>query len=263
MYTELEILSHFDTNLSIEEDEYYPAGNENDISYHFWLDLEHGYCETAGSRIHLYADDERWAVVLEKSGYQNRGFRAEIECCYFGNCVDYPVDHYTERSYISNVSRIELISDEEWERITNKEGDDMEKFEIIDPAARYVVIRDVEVPIEQNVSKYRSLGIHSRKEDNPRNLISFEDLVRYYHDVHPSLISATEAEIRQHIPGDIRKIMTIDNFHFSSVYSENHNPAEEELYQLIAKILVTRDPSFWKPALPANNHWSNWKSGNL
>lgn len=139
----------------------------------------------------------------------------------------------------------------------------MEQFEMINPNAQYVKIRDVNVPIEQDTSKYRSLGIHSRKEDNPRDLISFEDLIRYYSDTAPTLLAATETEIRQHIPGDLRKLMTIDHFHFSSVYADDHNPSQEELYQLIAKILVTKDITLWKPSLPANNHWSNWESGNL
>ncbi|SEW44832.1 DUF7003 family protein [Chitinophaga arvensicola] len=262
-YTESEILSHFDPNLNIEENKYYPVIAENDIRYHFWLDLEHGYCETAGSRIHLYADDERWAVVAEKSGYQNRGFRAEIELYYFGNCIDYPVSAYPERNYVSNLNSIVLITEEEWERICNTEGEDMEQFEMISPDAQYVMIRDVKIPIEQDVTRYRNLGIHSRQEDNPRELISFEDLLRYYHDTTPGVLSSTEAEIRQHIPADLRKLMTIDHFHFSSVYSDDHHPAREELYQLITKILITKDTSLWQPTLPSNNHWSNWESGTL
>lgn len=31
------------------------------LDYTFFLDLEQGYCETAGSRIRLYADADRWA----------------------------------------------------------------------------------------------------------------------------------------------------------------------------------------------------------
>lgn len=263
MYTEASILTHFDSGLHIEQKQYYPPGRPQDISYHFWLDLEHGYCETAGSRIHLYADDERWAVVAEKSGYQNRGFRAEIELYYFGNCIQYNISTYPERNYITNVQRIVLIDGNELERITNKDGDDMEQFELIGPDIEYVMIRGDKVPIERDIHKYHDLGIHSRIEDNPRNLISFEDLLRYYNDTAPELIQATEPEIRRHIPGDIRKIMTIDNFHFSSTYADNHNPSHEELYQLIAKILVAKKPSFWTPTLPANNHWSKWESGNL
>jgi hypothetical protein len=261
MYTETSILAHFDPHLNIEMQNYYPRGRKQDIHYHFWLDLEAGYCDTAGSRIHLYADDERWAVVAEKSGYQNRGARAEIELYYFGNCIDYPVNSYSERDYIANMENIELISQEEWDRISNQESEDMETFEVISPTATYVMVKTAKMPIEQDVSKYRALGIHSR-EDAP-HLVSFADLLRYYHDTSPDMLRASEPEIRQHIPGDLRKLMTIDDFHFSSTYADDHNPSQEEMYRLIAKILVTKDPSCWKPTLPANNHWSKWQSGHL
>jgi len=49
--------------------------------------LEHGYCETAGNKVHLYADSTRWAFVFEKCGYQNLGDRADIEHGYVGNCI--------------------------------------------------------------------------------------------------------------------------------------------------------------------------------
>lgn len=261
MYTEAAILAHFNSDLNIELHEYYPAGKKDDIHYHFWLDLEHGYCDTAGSRMHLYADDERWAVVAEKSGYQNRGLSAECELYYFGNCIDYNIASYKERAYISNLANIVLIDGDEWIRIQNTEGYDMELFELISPKADYVMIRDTKVPIEQDVSKYRALGIHSRT-DAP-DLVSFTDLLRYYHDTNPDILRATEPEIRQHIPGDLRKLMSIDAFHFSSVYADNHNPSREEMYRLIAAILVAKDPLLWQPTLPANNHWSNWESGNL
>jgi len=51
MYTEASVLSHFNPSLEIEPREYYPAVKGKNIHYHFWLDLEHGYCETAGIRI--------------------------------------------------------------------------------------------------------------------------------------------------------------------------------------------------------------------
>jgi hypothetical protein len=65
-------------------------------------------------------------------------------------------------------------------------------------------------------------GYHNRVDGNPRDLVSFEDLLRYYSDTGPELIMASEPEIRSHIPGDIRKIMTIDSFHFSSTYAPEH-----------------------------------------
>ncbi|RZJ47794.1 MAG: hypothetical protein EOO44_21965, partial [Flavobacterium sp.] len=78
-FNETEILEQLDLAFYGEPSKYYPSGQPEDIKYNFFLDLEHGYCETAGNRIHLYADSTRWIIVFEKSGYQNRGTSAEIE----------------------------------------------------------------------------------------------------------------------------------------------------------------------------------------
>src|SRR6185369_644924 len=152
---------------------YYPEGGPKDIKYNFFLDLEHGYCETAGNRIHLYADRSKWAVVFEKSGYFNRGYRAEIELNFVGNCIHYPVDKYPERDYITNSASVELISGDEYERITNKEGTEMEQFELISPQAEYVMVRGRKVSIEHDPQKYEKLGIKLREFDNSRHLPGF------------------------------------------------------------------------------------------
>jgi hypothetical protein len=262
-FTEEEILKQLDLAFQGIPNEYYPEGRPDDIKYNFPLDLEHGYCVTAGSKIHLYADKTRWAIVCEKSGYQNRGGDAEIELDYFGNCVSYAVDKYPERNYISNASNIVLISGEEYDRICNKEGTDYENFELISPLASEVNIRGKKIKIEHDLAKYTCLGIIPREDDNPKHLIGFGDLVRYINETGPSAISATEKEIKEHIPADLPKLMTIDKFHFESVYDKKNLPGTLETYQLIAKVLVARDISLWKPTLKPTNHWSNWTSGNL
>src|SRR5450432_4008449 len=52
-----------------------------------FIDFEHPYLSTAGSRLTLYGDETRWAVVFEKAGYSNSGFSGEIWLTYFGNCL--------------------------------------------------------------------------------------------------------------------------------------------------------------------------------
>lgn len=113
-FTETEILAQLDLAFKGDPNHYFPAGRPQDIKYNFFLDLEHGYCETAGNRIHLYADSTRWAIVLEKSGYQNRGTSGEIELNHVGNCINYPVKEYPDRNYITNASRVMLIEPSEF-----------------------------------------------------------------------------------------------------------------------------------------------------
>jgi hypothetical protein len=242
---------------------YYPGGRPEDIKYNFFLDLEHGYCETAGNSIHLYAASSKWAIVFEKSAYQNRATSAEIELNYIGNCIDYPVDKYDGRNYISNSARIILIDSAEFKRIENKTGENLEIFELIGQDIKEIKVRDKLIPFDNDYKNYRKVGIELRDYDNPGKLIGFGDLIRYFHETNPKLISATEEEIRKHIPKDIPKLMTIDDFHFISAYEKTNLPSQQETYRLIAKILLRRDPTYWKPVQKPNNSWKNWESGHL
>jgi hypothetical protein len=262
-FNEIEILDQLDLAFSGEPSKYYPAGRSEDIKYNFFLDLENGYCETAGNRIHLYADSTRWIIVFEKSGYQNRESSAEIELNYVGNCIDYPLDKYPERNYITNSIRVILIDPTEFERIENKEGDEMETFELIGQNIKEIKLRDKFVPFDSDYKNYEKLGIEIRAEENPNKLIGFGDLIRFLHETNPTLLSATEEDIRKHIPKDIPKLMTIDEFHFVSAYEKTNLPSQQETYKLLAKILVTLDTTNWKPTQKPNNNWKNWESGNL
>ena len=262
-FNEKEILEQLDLTFNGIPTKYYPPGRPQDIKYNFFLDLEHGYCETAGSRIHLYADSTKWVIAFEKSGYQNRGRSAEIELDYVGNCINYPVDKYPERNYITNSSRIFLIDQTEFDRIENKDGEEMETFELIGPYTKEIKVRDKLIFFDNNYKNYEKVGIRVRDYDNPKKLISFGDLIRYFHETDPKLISATEDEIRQHIPKDIPKLMTIDDFHFGSAYDKTNLPSQQETYTLVAKVLTTKDTKAWKPTQNPNNSWKNWESGNL
>jgi hypothetical protein len=257
MYTESEILELLDKYFLAYG---MPFAKVEGIDYPFFPDLEHGYCETAGSRIHLFADAKRWAVVFEKSGYQNRGFSADIELDYFGNCITYPVEQHDGESRSSNAEYITLIDANEFERVEDK-GE--ESFELIAQGVKEITVRGQTIPFESDPKKYYAVGIKIREDDNPRKLIGFEDFVRYLHETNPGLISATEDEIRKHMPKDLPRLMIIQDFHFHSTYDKSKLPSTQELYQLIAKTLVSKDISNWRPTLKPNNHWSNWESGNL
>jgi len=263
MFTENQILHQLDLAFDGTPNEDYPEGRPQDIKYNFFLDLEHGYCVTAGSKIHLYADSARWAIVFEKSGYFNRSTAAEIELNYVGNCINYPIDKYPERNYITNSSRIMLIDPTEFSKIENKEGKDMETFELIGQNVKEIKVRDKFIPFDNDCKNYEKLGIKIRDYENPKKLIGFDDLVRYLNETNPSIVSATEENIREHIPKDLPKIMTIKDFHFTSFYDKSNPPSSQETFKLIAKILVTRDSTKWKPTQKPNNHWTNWESGNL
>jgi hypothetical protein len=268
-FTESDILQQLDTPFNQLHHKYtyqdfiHAPQHPSAITYTFLLDLEHGYCLTASNRIHLYADSTRWAIVFEKSGYQNRGSDAEIELDYFGNCFIENFEKFNGTVYNSNSSNVSLITAGEYERIRNKVGTGMETFEYISPDAEYVMVRNKKIKIEHDPQKYFEDGVGFDEKENPKHLIGFGDLVRYLSDTDPQAINATEREIRAFLPAGLPKLMTLHRFHFESIYNPNNFPSKSETYRLIAKILVKRDTSLWRPKLKPNNHWSNWESGNL
>lgn len=260
-YTKEEILEELDKSFRGEISKNYPQGKSKDIRYNFFLDLENGYCEIASSKIHLYGDHDNWAIIFEMNGYNNRSSSGQIELIYIGNCIDYPIKISSERNYISNMKTIILINPDEFRRIQN--GSKLEDFELISPEIKQIKVRGNEVEIEHDIDKYLALGIEFKEEDNPKKLIGFGELIRYISEINPEIIKATENDIRMHIPMNLKKILTIDEFHYTNHYEDKSLPSELETYNLIADVLINQDSNLWKPKLKSNNHWSNWESGSL
>jgi hypothetical protein len=260
-FSESEILKELDLATKNTPGKYFPQGNLGDIKYNFFLDLESPYCVLASSRIHLFADSTRWAIVFETCGYETRSFLADIALTSFGNCINYNRETYNGFTYISNAEFVYLIDENEMEHIRNKTTDKTESIELVDPNVKTIKIHDSIIPFENDYRKYEQQGIKVSGEDNPQNRIRFSDILRYLNATNPTLISATEKEIKKNLPSDLPKLMTITDFHYMSLYHQSIPPSKQEAYQLIAKILVARNTALWKPTQNANNHWSNWSSG--
>ena len=231
----------------------------NNLSpYTFFLDLEHGYCHTAGSRISLYADDSRWAIVFEKSGYANRGSAGAIELNYFGNCLINLEKAGENHEYSSNSKVVTLIAPSEFDRIQSG-------FELVAQEALNVNVRDVHLPIEHDPEKYRQKGIPIITYNNPDHQIDFPSLIRYLEEENPEIFKASDEELALCLPKDLPKIFEIDTWHHISYgIVDGPKPSEIETFQLIADILISKDTTIWKPTLPPNNDWRNWpKAGGL
>jgi hypothetical protein len=240
-------------------------------TYHFFIDLEHPYFFTAGSRLTLYADKKRWAIVFEESGYTNRGFRGEIELFYFGNCLQNLQAQGDAEGITSNMQIISIIDNNEIERI--EEGN----FELVGKDIKQVKIRDTMLDIEQDKAVYVKKDITDTiyNHRNAENLIDIPSLIRFLDEQYPKLSRATDGELRKCLPADLPKLMQIDEWHHEA-YSKyklmtsptdyryevvGKKPSDYETYRMIADILVSRDTTKWRPTLKPNNNWRNWREG--
>lgn len=231
----------------------------------FFMDLQQGYFCTANSRLTLYADDSRWAIVFEKNGYANRGLRMDIELNYFGNCLQNLDRGGTDDRYVCNAKWPSLVDGEALKEI---ESD----FELVSPAATSVRLRGEPVKIPSTKEEYVK-WVPDIHEERGISRPSFEDLSRYLAFEYADLCRATDAEKRMCIPEDLPEIMTVDEWHHRYYYYYCNGPDEEvfgdapssyETFPLLAEVLVTGDAARFRPTLPPNNHWKNWpEAGGL
>jgi hypothetical protein len=231
---------------------------DNNTTYNFFLDLEHGYFYTAGSRISLFADDTRWAIVFEKSGFGNRSGRGELELNYYGNCLQNLDGAGLNDRFICNTKYLTLIDNDAFEEIAGG-------FELVARDAKTVRVRDKELLIEHDPEKYAAKGIEIQEYDNADKLIDYPALMRYLDEAYREALRATDAELRTCLPPDLPFLFKIDTWHHRS-YSEwgGEAPSTYETFPLIADVLVTKDVSRWAPTLEANNNWRNWpEAGGL
>jgi hypothetical protein len=236
-------------------------------TYHFFIDFEHPYFYPAGSRLTLYADESRWAIVFEKSGYSTGNNCGEIELEYFGNCLRNLKNGIPGDTSTSNMKGVILIKDTDLEKL-----DDGDFQELVAKDKDKIQVRDTFLPIGQDSSKYIAKGIEPRDYNNPKGLFNFYSLIRYLDEEYPKIFRATDEELRMCLPEDLPKLMQIDHWHHEAYLKHKvptsptmyhyetigKKPSEYETYRMIADILVSRDTTKWRPTLKPNNDWRNW-----
>lgn len=239
-----------------------------DEPYCFFMDLEHGYFCTANSRLTLYADGSRWAIVFEKSGYHNRGREIGLELNFFGNCLQNLDRAGADDRYICNAKTFTLV---DWDALKEIESG----FESVSPAATSVRLRGKPVKIPATKDEFARWvpGILGEVEDQEFPRPNFEDLGRFLAFAYADLCRATDAEKRLCLPADLPEIMTLDEWHHRYYYHCVNGPDNKlvgdapstyETFPLLAEVLATRDPSRFHPKLPPSNHWTNWpEAGRL
>lgn len=236
-------------------------------TYHFFIDFEHPYFYTAGSRLTLFADENRWAIVFEKSGYSTGNNCGEIELTYFGNCLRNLQSGIDGDTTTSNMKSVILINDTDMAEIGAGEF-----MGLVAKEKNQIKVRGTMLNIEQYSSKYIDKGISPRNYDNPKNLLDFYSLIRYLDEENPVIFKATDKELRMCLPEDLPHLMQIDKWHHKAYkkYKKmtspteyeyavmGKKPSEYETYKMIADVLVTRDVTRWTPTLTPNNNWRNW-----
>ncbi|MEO8403406.1 MAG: hypothetical protein ABI480_02385 [Chitinophagaceae bacterium] len=253
-----------------------------------FISLSHPYVYLIDCRINVFRDSfGKWAIVSEVLGYNPRGESIRLEIRYFGNCL---VNLEVENGQTYNYYNVEPI---DWDSFN-----ETIENERLKPDAAFWLVRGVQIPLSHNKQDYVDDGIKLR-EYKPDE-ISAEEVGRLIIQQDRHLFRATDAELNKSIPDGLDKILVIDEWYhkeFSQSKSAfekkemlsrfdlsnefikqmiqqdlelkaNHNkelwndrPGSYETWQQIAEVIVTGDPSRYKPTVAPNSHWKNWPEG--
>lgn len=239
-YTEEEILNEIDSVTALKM---FPN-----------FDLYFNY--QISSKINLFADDTRWAIVIEVTEYEKLNFIVSINKYYFGNCL------VKKEGNLTNISSVIIF--QESPNVFDDNGN-------LTNNAKSIRIREKEIQIDRDLNKYKENKIKGLYFNDTRKNIDVVALMRLINNTHPDLMSATLTELQTDIPKDIPFIGSIDKwYHQNYSYYQGQQkylgikPSSYETFQMISKVLVNRNMQLYKPTLKPNSNWQNWpKAGTI
>lgn len=191
--------------------------------------LDNGYYYPVDQRLHAYADENRWALIIETLGYNPRAGNLIDVLHRFGNSVGKPgVDNDDFLGRVANNDELDRIAlrDKDWR------------------TASGVTVRGITISIPSSVVPGTEL------EDLFRAVVP-EDRLRFM---------ATEEELRARVPVDLPHLTTLDEWNHPDLLN-GQLPSGTETFQQLAEVLVSGDRSLYAPSHPPNTDWRNWPEG--
>ena len=272
--------------------------------YCHFIDLGHAYSYLIDCRLNVFKDDSgKWAIVGERLGYNPRAGRIMLDIFYFGNCLInlesyngqdtnyysvYPIDmeRFSDTGYVEVLTKdarfwdirgnkVELSHQREDYVDAGIELKEYEPGEIrLEEAGRWLIIKHQDLLRATDQELYKSI---------PKSLKKILVLDEWYHRDYTEISRPVVSDEHLRATYELSKkmsrgagYMNYEDFaslfrrqeQFNSDFNQdqwlNNRPSSYETWQLLAKVIVSGDPSVYQPSLKPNTHWKNWpESGSL
>jgi hypothetical protein len=271
--------------------------------YCHFVNLGHAYSYLIDCRLNIFRNEnDQWAVVIERLGYNPRAGAILLDIFYYGNCL-INLEQYNGQS--TNYYMIYPIDGDNFHQTIG--GDRLL------PEAQYWLVRGEKIELSHNKHDYVEAGIEL-KEYEPDG-ISAEEVGRLAVTKNRHLFRATPEELYKSIPVDLAKILVLDEwyhrdfneliqpevsddqlktsfdlqskinaelrmdldeftelFRNQEIINEQWNqtqwndnrPSSYETWQQLAKVIATGDINYYNPSMEPNTHWKHYPdSGSL
>ncbi|NTX39970.1 MULTISPECIES: hypothetical protein [unclassified Myxococcus] len=189
--------------------------------------LDNGYVYLVDARLHVFSDDERWALVIEVVGYAPRGGVLANTLHLYGEPLG-------RRPGTANSDILYPV-----------EGahEDAEHPERARPGLKELSIRGRKISLPPHEDPW-----------------ALTDLYRSVVPEHRDLLFATEDELGSRLSPGIPKLLQLESWHHPDLAGEER-PSESETFVQLAQAIARRDASLYRPSRPPNTHWKNWPDG--
>ncbi|WP_129715643.1 hypothetical protein [Pedobacter sp. SYP-B3415] len=291
----------FVSSLTTEQEILDKLDHSNDGNDGFVM-LGEPYSYLIDVRLNVFCDErERWAIAVERLGYNPRAGAISLDIHYYGNCL-LNLEHYNGRS--TNSYSIYPVLANSFEESVNGEE--------IKEGAAFWLVRGSKVSLTYTSRAFSEAGIELSETES--GSVRIEEMARLVIVSHRALFRATDPELRKSLPSGMKKILVVDEWHHRDFnYTPNepmserqmlltyqthtgaggtklsfeqfagmirqqekatnernrqnwneNRPGAYETWQLIAKVIVSGNPALYQPRLKPNTHWKNWPdSGSL
>lgn len=191
------------------------------------------------ARISIFCDQNRWALVFQKVGFDMRTNSINLSLYYFGNCL-VNQNRVTEWNYLSNFTHHVLLEESFFERISD-EG-------YLLPYVKEVKVNNTTIDISSFLDSCKRLE---------KGKCTINSLSKYLIKTHPTLFTPPESLLRSCLPTDIPLLGHLSEWYHKDYVVMPHGtlgekPSSYETFKMVADCLVERSFSYWKPTLPPN-----------
>ncbi|GEN07692.1 hypothetical protein SAMN05443572_101292 [Myxococcus fulvus] len=189
--------------------------------------LDNGYVYPVDTRLHVFADAEQWALVIEVVGYSPRALALDNALHFYGE----PLNRQPGPANSDIFYPVEgvLVNADNPERVM--------------PGLTEVSIRGQTVSLPPR--------------EDPENIV---ELYRSLVPVHRDLLFATEDELRSRLSPGLPKLLQLEAWHHPDLAGEER-PSGSETFVQLAHVIAARDVSLYRPSRQPNTHWKNWPDG--
>lgn len=171
-------------------------------------------------------------MLIELVGYNPRAGDVIDVVHAYGNCLTHGRSGYENEDFLSRIDNMDEIEDRDNPEFLHVDGGPIQ-------------IRGQRIPVAA--------------AGDP-----LDDVFRLLVPEHRDLLLADEPELRRRIPGDLSRVLVLDEWWHGQPEHYDQLPGETETFQQLAMVLSTGDLTAYRPSKTPNTHWSNWpESGAL